>query len=448
LAKKIGEILVGKGLVTESQVTQGLEAQKFHGGRLGSALLELGFVEEKDLLAALCEQKKAQPAKAGQLKAVVKATLDLLPVKVAVRYQVIPLQRENRRLSVAITDPNDLLALDELAFITGCVIEPLLATERTILNALELYYGVPRRRRTPVGVAPLAHRPGPPAPIGPLPPPTEVAQDLVLEDADAERAREFWRTDAASPRGAAAAPLTGPLPSPPPLHAVTAPTSAPTTAPLDMATTQSTSPTGPERPERPEHLEQLERPEQLEPPAAQESVEQGVATAVVAEDVPKTMEEASRRLAQCDVRDDIADVILWCTEDLFRRSALFIFQKSRTLGWTGQGNGLQPHHVRKVVQPVEEVSVFTLVRDSARHYQGALPDNAGNKRVLEALGGEWPPAVLVVPFGIKGRALGCFYAEDAAAELEQVDLNMLFKLLQKAGLALEMLLLRSKIMLH
>jgi hypothetical protein len=160
------------------------------------------------------------------------------------------------------------------------------------------------------------------------------------------------------------------------------------------------------------------------------------------------MEEASRRLAQCDVRDDIADVILWCTEDLFRRSALFIFQKSRTLGWTGQGNGLQPHHVRKVVQPVEEVSVFTLVRDSARHYQGALPDNAGNKRVLEALGGEWPPAVLVVPFGIKGRALGCFYAEDAAAELEQVDLNMLFKLLQKAGLALEMLLLRSKIMLH
>jgi len=421
LAKKIGEILVDKGLLTTQQVAQGLEAQKFYGGRVGSALLELGILEERDLLPALCEQKKAQPAKASQFKAVTKPTLDLLPLKVAVRYQVIPLARENRRLTVAITDPNDLLALDELAFITGCVIEPLLATERTILNALEAFYGVPRRKRETVGVQTGTPRPnvvgqGPGAPGAlPPPPPLELAEDLVLEDAEAERAREFWKAEKKGAAGAAP-PAAGPLPSPPSFAPVTTVPSAE----ADLVA-HATAPTPPE---------------------------DGAATAILAEDVPRTLEEAARRLAQVDVRDDIADVILWCTEDLFRRSALFIFQKSRTLGWTGQGDGLRPAQVRKVVLPVEEVSVFTLVRDNPRHYQGTLPDNPGNHKLVEAMGGAWPPGVLVVPFGIKGRALGCFYAEDDPAELEQVELNVLFKLLQKAGLALEMLLLRSKIMLH
>src|SRR5688572_32878638 len=101
-----------------------------------------GHVQERDLLDALCTQKKAKPAKASLLKSVTKATLDLLPVKVAVRYKAVPLAREGRRLTVALADPNDLLALDELQFISGCVVEPYLATERTVLNALEKYYGV------------------------------------------------------------------------------------------------------------------------------------------------------------------------------------------------------------------------------------------------------------------------------------------------------------------
>jgi hypothetical protein len=435
VAKKIGEILVERGLLTPQLVAQGLEAQRFYGGRVGSLWLEMGVLEEKALVEALCEQKHAHPVKAGLLKSVGKTTLDLIPVKVAVRHQVIPLARDNRRLTVALTDPNDLLALDELSFITGCVIEPLLATERTILNGLEKYYGITRKKRDTVEVdgvraaaaayrASTARQPDAadaPAPEATPQEPPEVTEELLLDDAAGKQAaREFWagsgppppRVVASPPVVAAREPVpdAAALPSPPVLAAGAA-----------SATD-----------EIPDGNELL--------------VEEGEATAVVAE-APRTIEEASRRLARVEIRDDIADVILWCTEELFARSALFIFQKSRTLGWTGQGRGLRPDAVRKVVLPIEDVSIFTIARDTRSHYLGPLPKTPGNEKLASTLGGAWPAAVLAIPFGVKGRPIGCFYAEDAVAELEAVDVSLMFRLLQKAGLAMELLLIRSKIVM-
>jgi hypothetical protein len=455
LAKKIGEILVERGLLQPQHVSEGLASQKFYGGRVGSLWVEMGILEEKDLLEALCSQQKAKPVKASQLKAVTKATLDLIPVKVAVRYKCIPLVKEGRRLTVAMASPNDLLTLDELAFITGCVIEPLLATERTILNALEAFYGVEKKKRDVVNVAGLrkaslvsaeaAPPSDAPAQLATSRAPGSDTQELLLDDATAEekeQARKFWADAGKAPPAAPAKlPSGAPPPAPPPAAAAL--------AALSAAPTPSGGVTAP-----------------LPPPASASLAAEPVAPAAtaVAEDVADgnallleegdstvmlqpgpTIEEASRRLARADVRDDIADVILWCTEALFERSALFIFQKSQTIGWTGQGAGLRPEDVRRVVMPVEEVSLFTLVRDNPHHYMGIMPDNPPNHRLIETMGGAWPPGVLVIPFGIKGRALGCLYAEDSPDELAKVDLNLLFRLLQKAGLALEVLLLRSKL---
>ncbi len=89
MAKKIGEILVERGLLTTGLVERGLESQRFYGGRFGSLMVEMGALEEKALVEALCEQKSAKPAKASMLKSVAKSTLDLIPVKIATRYQVV-----------------------------------------------------------------------------------------------------------------------------------------------------------------------------------------------------------------------------------------------------------------------------------------------------------------------------------------------------------------------
>jgi hypothetical protein len=431
----IGEILVEKGILTPGLVNLGLDSQKFYGGRVGSILVELEALSEKDLLEALCEQKSAKPAKAGQLKSVAKATLDLIPVKIAQRYQVIPLARDNRRLSVAISDPSDLLALDELAFVTGCVIEPMIASERTILNALEKYYGVQRKRPDTVrteavkaAVAKAREEAGLEAP----PPVFSQATAKAAADqedsaevpaAQTEEARKFW-ADEMDDEAAAKEAIAD-------------------AGEADEADEETTVGPGTAPP-----AEELADGNALLLDDAAETVDDASETMAMEEEVEVSLEEASRRLSRVDIRDDIADVLMWCTNGLFSRSALFIFQKSRTIGWTGQGEGLRPEMVRKVNVPVEDVSVFTLVRDQPKHYLGPMPETPGNEGIVEAFGGERPPAVLCVPFGINKRAIGCFYAEDSLEELQGIDLGMLFKLLQKAGLALEMLLIRTKIVMH
>lgn len=419
MSKKIGEMLVERGLLSPTQVEQGLDQQKFHGGRVGSLWVQLGFVQEKDLLETLAVQKRAKPVKASLLKQVSKSTLDLLPVKIAAKYKVVPLVKENRRLSVAICDPNDLLALDELQFISGCVIEPFLATEKTILAALERFYGW-----TPPGRAPSATPAMPAKPAPPPPPPTTRPKDAEPEafvdekaKADAEAARKFW-SEQFKPPAQREAPTLPPVPG-----------AARAAAPAGAPTAPVAATAGP-------HADVADGNDLL--------VDESETVALREEVNP--LEEASRRLARVEIRDDIADVLLWCTEGLFKRSALFIFQKSRTLGWTGQGEGLTPEMVRRVVMPVEEVSIFTLVRDTQRHYIGPLPKNPPNERFVETLGGKFPPGVIVIPFGIERRALGCLYGEDDPEQLANIELPALFHLLQKSGLALEILVLRAKLM--
>ena len=421
MAKKIGEMLMERSLLTPEQVQQGLEAQNFHGGRVGSIWVDLGYVQERDLLDALCAQKRAKPVRASLLKSVSKATLDLLPIKVATRYKVIPLVRENRRLLVAMADPNDLLALDELQFISGSVVEPYLATERTVLNALEAYYGIPHPRRdavkTDLKIGIQAAKPLPPPPLATSGAPKPAEQDAFVDEAAQkanDNARKFWAEQLKSggDEKKGSAPSVAPT-----LEAVMAASAG---SEIGAAAAEVVD-------------------------GNQLLVDEGDTVGLI--EAPDPLEEASRRLAKVEIRDDIADVLLWCTEGLFRRSALFIFQKGRTLGWTGQGEGLMPDTVRKVVVPIEEISIFTLVRDTPTHYLGPLPKNVGNERFAETLGGKWPGAVLVIPFGIKGRALGCLYAEDDAEQLASIDLPLLFKLLQKSGLALEILLLRSKLVM-
>jgi hypothetical protein len=427
----IGDILVEKGILTPGLVTLGLDSQKFYGGRIGSILVELEALSEKDLVEALCEQKGAKPAKAGQLKTITKSTLDLIPVKIAQRYQVVPLVRDNRRLTVAITDPGDLLALDELAFVTGCVIEPLLTSERTLLNALEKYYGVQRKRPDTVrteavkaAVAKAREEAGLEAPPPVFSQATakaaaghdESGETAAASEAESEEARSFWADEMGGEDAKAAK------------EAI---------------------------PEAGESLaDVIDAPAETAESAAEIAngndllIEDAASTVAMTEEPDEgevSLEEAARRLSRVDIRDDIADVLMWCTNGLFSRSGLFIFQKARTIGWTGQGEGLTPEMVRRVVVPVEDVSVFTLVRDQPKHYLGAMPDTAANAGIVEAFGGERPEAVLCVPFGIKGRAIGCFYAEDKLDDLKGIDLHLLFQLLQKAGLALEMLLIRTKI---
>jgi hypothetical protein len=147
MAKRIGEVLVGKGLLKPEELEAALKNQLILGGHLGTCCLELGFVTEGQLGEALSEVLGVPYAAPEVLRDASQDVISRVPRKMVEEYAAIPIERMRRTLRVAMVNPRDLLALDALAFATGLTIEPWVAPEVRIVEAMELHYSIPRRPR-------------------------------------------------------------------------------------------------------------------------------------------------------------------------------------------------------------------------------------------------------------------------------------------------------------
>ena len=147
LAERLGEYLIKAGKITEGQLASTLERQVIMGGRLGTNLIEMGYVSE-DELAHFLSQKFAIPrVQADDLERIEPSLIQLVPRNIAEKYSAVPIRREKNTLCMAFLDPLDLEAIDELGFITGCVIKPYVASEARIRHALERHYQIDRPLR-------------------------------------------------------------------------------------------------------------------------------------------------------------------------------------------------------------------------------------------------------------------------------------------------------------
>ncbi|MEW6185620.1 MAG: ATPase, T2SS/T4P/T4SS family [Thermodesulfobacteriota bacterium] len=138
--KRLGDILIQAGMITPDQLAAAIEAQKQTKYRLGKALIHLGFITEENLIKTLAHQLKINYVNFKDEK-IDSSLAKLIPDKVARRHQVIPLTRMGQVLMVAMADPLNIFALDDLAFKTGLEIEPVIASEKDILTALDAIYG-------------------------------------------------------------------------------------------------------------------------------------------------------------------------------------------------------------------------------------------------------------------------------------------------------------------
>src|SRR5216117_3316568 len=138
-ADKLGEILLRDGLITLEQLKRALIEQKQTGMRLGYTLVTLGFVEETEISKMLARQYRMQAVDLSRFEVDPKI-LRLLPPDVANKHTVLPLKREGRTLTVAIADPNNVTAIEDIKFITRCDVFPVIAGEYTLRNAIDRYY--------------------------------------------------------------------------------------------------------------------------------------------------------------------------------------------------------------------------------------------------------------------------------------------------------------------
>ena len=144
---RLGDLLVANGLITQMQLDEALRNQSMFGGRLGSNLVELGYIPETKLAEVLSAQLKIPAANAGEFETISSEALAKLDSVTAKKHGVVPLSLEKKTLRLAMSDPTDLRALDEIAFATGCQVKPVVAPEVLIKYALEKSYSVGRPSR-------------------------------------------------------------------------------------------------------------------------------------------------------------------------------------------------------------------------------------------------------------------------------------------------------------
>jgi type IV pilus assembly protein PilB len=175
MSVRLGEILLKESLITQDQLEKALEFQRSNGGKLGSCLTKMGFITDDDITGVLSRQYGV-PSINLKYYEIDPNVIKLIPQDTALRYQVIPLSRVGSVLTIAMTDPTNVFAMDDIKFMTGFNVEPVVASETAIAEAISRFYGGSASSHEEL---------------------SSLMKDLVDEDQELELAAEEQEMDAA-----------------------------------------------------------------------------------------------------------------------------------------------------------------------------------------------------------------------------------------------------------
>jgi type IV pilus assembly protein PilB len=139
MAVRIGELLLREKRITPAQLQEALNHQKANGGKLGITLVKLGMVKDEEITAMLSRQYGVPSINLAQFD-IDGSVIKLIPSETANKYQIIPISRTGATLTIAMTDPTNVFALDDIKFMTGYNVEPVVASETAVADAIAKYY--------------------------------------------------------------------------------------------------------------------------------------------------------------------------------------------------------------------------------------------------------------------------------------------------------------------
>lgn len=385
MALKLGELLINEGLLTHEQLEEALKCQVIFGIKLGSSLIELGFIDEGKLVKLLSKKLGVPAVTRKELMEIPHSVYSLLPTTVAEQYRVLPFKLENRRLSVAMSDPTDFKAIDELSFVTGYVIQPYIAPDINISFALEKYYQVKRDMR-------------------------------------------YIRVSGGGLKRAAQA-------RPEPVQQQKSePTQEPGHEPIAVSYQKEDG-----------KLLNIEIPAEFEGFGSLPDLPEEPCTPS-AKLGRYTIDSLSLDFASAKERDDIADVFIKYLGQEFSKGGLFIIRGNTAVGWRATVNGQKVNEFDKTTIELKAQSVLHSVMNESRYFMGPLaptPDNAPIIRSLQISGSD---VVLALPVIMLKKVVAIVIV---SAEMESLGrrLQELQKLVYKASLAFEMLIIKNKILM-
>jgi type IV pilus assembly protein PilB len=139
MAAKLGQILINSNIISEEQLKQALNLQKKEGGRLGTNLVKLGYITEEKLVTFLSKQYGVPAINLSDHK-IDPSVIKLIPYEMARKYLIIPVARVGATLTIAMADPSNVFAIDDVKFMTGYNVEVVVSSESSIINAINTFY--------------------------------------------------------------------------------------------------------------------------------------------------------------------------------------------------------------------------------------------------------------------------------------------------------------------
>jgi type II secretion system (T2SS) protein E len=421
---RLGNMLIRDARLSPAQLEAALAQQGRAGGRLGTILVEMKLIDADALTVYLGLELGIPIATRAALDRAKKAAVRLLTPEIAERFLCIPLLVQDRQLLVAMRDPHDLLALDELGMATGYRVIPRVAPEVRLHYYLERYYGVPRPDRfralgdsvvapPPRGRGDFVEPPPPPLPglppqvknpvAVPPPPPLRTSERVPLAElVDYDELATTLAADSAEPMALSS---TGPHRAlsvgPGGRAAPAAAAAAAAAARVAAAASANTPPPA--------------------PPVAEEIL-----------DLPAALE----RMQEAASRSEVADAIVAHARDVFDVAVLLVVRDDLAVGWKGFGRQLDGERIESLLLPLATPSMFKTAAESAEVFLGAALPSALHAHLYKVLRAAAPRQAAVVPIVIRDRVVNLLYGHlegEAVATDEQ--LAGLRRLAEAAGQA-------------
>ncbi|RUA00398.1 MAG: type II secretion system protein GspE, partial [Candidatus Neomarinimicrobiota bacterium] len=140
MAVRIGELLLKEQRITAAQLEEALEHQKSNGGKLGYNLVKLGFAKDEEIASLLSRQYGVPSINLSQFD-IDADVIKVVPAATAQKYEIVPVSRVGATLTIAMSDPTNVFAVDDIKFMTGYHVEPVVASQTAIVEAIDRYYG-------------------------------------------------------------------------------------------------------------------------------------------------------------------------------------------------------------------------------------------------------------------------------------------------------------------
>jgi hypothetical protein len=373
MALKLGELLINEKIITKDQLDEALKVQMIYGIRLGSSLVEMGYIDD-DVLAQLLSKKLGFPFVGNKEFADIPKELILkFPRHLVEAYRVIPLKLDGNRLSLAMIDPTDFGAIEEIGFVTGNVVKPYIAPDVLISRALAKHYQI-------------------------------ISREYRYRQLGDQR-RKNEKVEVEKP------------------------------ATMIMPSFTETG-----------ELLNVSIPVEFEGFASLHGDEPDELYMLSEEVSRYTVDRVSMDFADARTRDDVGNVIIKYLGQEFSTAALFIIRTNAAVGWRGVCGGEKVHDFEEFSLLLSKPSVLYDVIENRNFSMGTLVNTPENRQILKTLRLRSETSLLVLPVVMQNKVVAVVLI---TADMEALGhrLSELQKLVRKASLAFEMLIIKNKILM-